>query len=240
MTEELDRPQTVDDLYFDRGNPVAPWRPVMQGDVFRGALVAGLPDDYEFTMITTHPCSMRAGPALKSRLQGVPVRRRSSPVALDQWISGFIRILPLPKLDTSERFHAAQLDEAGIIARDQLRLDRRVATLSDTGILLLQQRVVVNLTRVVLKLATLDDQCRHVLEEAELLEQWNETRAAPLVQGGAQLQTVLDSAARDFDAVLSSPSDRPLRARLLAVEERAGVRKAVRAAMRASPPASPG
>ena len=68
------------------------------------------------------------------------------------------------------------------------------------------------------------------LEEAALLEEWNETLAPPQIERGANQGTVLAEEARRFDELLSSPpggGSAPLRAGLGSVAELASVRRIV-------------
>lgn len=225
--EPLDRPESADDLYLDRGDPTEPWRPIMQGDVFTGVVIPHA-RDHEAIQITTHPCTMRGAQGrLKPVLQAAPVVNYQQ-VPLENWRTGHLRVLPLPDLQGADSApRAALFDQVGLFLTDELDLDRRLACLSDEGILLLQQRFVCCLTRVNLKLSTLDVASRHVLEEAELLEEWNETLARPRVGDGEDLASVLEDEAAEFDALLSA-GDPQLRLGLLDPATRAQVRRAVR------------
>ena len=227
---QLDHPPDVDDLYFDRGEPVEPWRPVMPGDVFAGIALPGL-EAHEFLVVITHPCSMRTKHgALVPRLQAVAVRPHQK-VAASQWPSGFLRVMPLPHLvPNSDEFYAAYLNEIGTVKSEELDLANRRACLSDLGVLLLQQRFIANLARVTVKRSTLEAESAHVFAEAELLEEWLTALAKRRVEAGEDLHAALADESRCFDEFLSS-ADRepPLRAQLLDSSTRASVRRAVRA-----------
>ena len=119
------------------------------------------------------------------------------------------------------------LEQVGLIRTDDLDVNQRLACLSDDGILLLQQRFVFCLTRAKISLPTLDKASRHVLEEAELLEQWNDALAQQRVEGGEALDTVLNDEAARFNDFLSQ-GDPALRTSLTSASGRAAVRRTVR------------
>lgn len=228
---QLDHPPAdIDDLYFDRGDPVDPWRPVMPGDVFAGVGLPGL-EPHEFLVVITHPCSMRGKHgALVPRLQAVVVRPHQK-VAAGQWANGFLRVMPLPGLvPGSDAFYAAYLNEIGTVKSEELDLANRRASLSDLGVLLLQQRFIANLARVSVKRSTLEAESAHVFAEAELLEEWLTELAKRRSEAGEDLHAALADESRCFDEFLSS-TDRepPLRVQLLDSATRASVRRAVRA-----------
>lgn len=202
MANELDRPDDVDQLYLERGDPVAPWRPVLTGDVFRGPPVPGL-DPAELTMIVAHPCTMREDRGrLRERLQAVPVRPYQE-VPLDAWGTGYLKVFPLPEV-WDGRSVAARLDEFGMVRTEQLDLDARVACLSEEGIRLLLQRFFACFARVTVGLSTLGTALLGPLTEAELLEDWNEALARQRVESGADRNDALTEEASEFDAVLST------------------------------------
>jgi hypothetical protein len=224
----LDTPSSEDALYLDRGHPVDPWRPIMQGDVFEQVQIPGLAD-HERIMLVSHPCSMRgADGALKPKLQAVPVDPHQA-VPLDRWAIGYLRVLPLPDLLEDGSHHAARLTEFGMVDTAALDLDSRIACLSERGILLLQQRFVASLTRVAVDLPTLDGASRSVLIEAELLEDWNIGLAQPAVVADEDRSAVLAREAREFDRFMSTPADAPPRRELSSEAGRADVRRRVRA-----------
>lgn len=65
--------------YLAVGDIVEDARPINQGDVYRGITLPGFPaGDHHIVILTTHPCSLRAGARLKPRLQAAPVRRGTS------------------------------------------------------------------------------------------------------------------------------------------------------------------
>ncbi len=197
----------------------------MQGDVFEGVAIPNA-REHRAILLMTHPCTMRgAAGQLKPVLQAAPLVEYQA-VPLDQWATGHLRVFPLPDLDDGAPC-AALLEQVGLFRTEELDINRRIATLSEDGILLLQQRFVMCLTRARISLPRLDEASRHVLEEAELLEAWNETLAQPRVNAGEDRDTVLNEEAEQFDAFLRT-GDPELRSGLKAAAGRAAVRRAVR------------
>jgi hypothetical protein len=79
-------------------------------------------------------------------------------------------VFPLPELLPEPC--AAQLLELDSATREELHAAQRVATLSDYGVYVLQQRFVFCIARVVVGLDRLEEVSGHVLAEAELEEEW--------------------------------------------------------------------
>ena len=103
MEDPLDRPQDAESVYIERGEPVPPWRPVMQGDVFAGITIPNA-REHGAVLLVTHPCTMRgAAGALKPILQAAPVVSYQD-VPLDGWRSGHFRVLPLPELRNDQPY----------------------------------------------------------------------------------------------------------------------------------------
>lgn len=237
MSTTLDCPSSPDDLYFARGHEVDSFRPHMQGDVFRDVLIPGVEDEDardRLAIVVTHPCSMRRGARLVSHVHVVRVRFQSQTIPLDRWASGYFRLMPLPALfpDQADGLHVACFEELGRIATDQLRLDRRVACLSDEGIILLQQRLVHYMTRVIVTKRQLLDHVQHLFDEAELQEEW--TRALLGDRPEGEVLRRLESEVARFDDFLSEdrPGGNSLRDDMKNPENRAAVRRAVRAEIR--------
>lgn len=204
MEIPLGQPRTDDEIYLARDGDVAPYRPVFQGDVFQ-ARIRNVDVDHDLAMIISHPCSMREGPRLRRSMVMSPVVPYQR-VPLDDWSTGYFRVFPLPNLIGGEEY-AARLDEVGMVLSERLTPDRRVACLSETGVLLLQQRHVFADTRAVVKLSTLEEASHSVLAEAELLEDWNETLVHRRVDAGQILDEALATEAYEFDSFLGDPSD---------------------------------
>ncbi len=197
-------------------------RPVLPGDVFSDVEIGGL-GALDLVIVMSHPCTMRAGAKLKPRLQAAQVRRDNQAIDLDDWAEGHFRVMPLPELDSSTAHCSAVLSEIGLVQSAELKLDQRKACMSESGIYLLQQRQVFCQTRARIGLDTLADASQHVLEEADLLEEWSEKLASD--DSGDALAV----AAEEFDLFLKEPTAASLRSKLELPHERPGVRRAVRA-----------
>jgi hypothetical protein len=233
LPDDLDCPESSDELYIARGDEVEAWRPVMTGDVFRDLPVPGV-EASPFSMIVSHPCSMRRGAALAERLQAMPVIEYQQ-VSFNQWAQGFVRFLPLPDFPSSGAHHAVNLNEVGMVSSSALMLDRRVACLSERAIALLLQRTFKNQSRVVVSLGRIEEAFGGMMEEIALWEEWNEEIAGARVDNGANLDATLEEEAAAFEGFLASSAEgttSSLRDRLKLVSERTAVRRAVRHEMR--------
>ncbi len=220
---DLDRPDSDESLYETYGlEEDDPLRPVFQGDVFTGITLAGYESSHhDAVMLVGHPCSLREGADLRSRLQAVAVRPHQR-VPPEAWPTGYKQCLPLPALGGGKS-KAALVREIGIVTRDQLMDARRVATLSKRGILLLQQRLVWTLARTVVRLDTFEEHNAPQLIELELLEHWNEQlcdKCAP-----AELAVALEKAAKAFERYMHEGGWREM---LEQPARRADVRRAAR------------
>lgn len=199
MTElPLTAPRGVDELYLARHDEVCPARPLMPGDV-----LAGLCGSH--AMIVAHPCSMRgSGGRLRARVAVAPVSAYER-LPLSAWPSGHYNVFPLPELLREPC--AAKLLELASATREELQAAKRVATLSDYGVYVLQQRFVFCMTRVVVGLDRLEEVSGHVLAEAELEEEWvdeltDDDDPSAMSEERAAFQTFLDG---DLRASLQQP-----------------------------------
>lgn len=230
MAVELDSPGSVDALYLERDEPIEPWRPIMTGDVFAGPQVPGCAE-HELVMVLAHPCSLRQGVTLVERVQSLPVGRHAA-IALQAW-KGHYRVMPLPELRGQDSGpYAARLTEFGMVAGDELDLDRRLCCLTELGIVLLQQRFFHNQSRVKVGRDRLFEASAPVFTEVELWTQWNEQLAEPRVEAGEDRAAVLADEAQAFDTLLRSehPEATDLRAALKVARLRSDVRRRVLAA----------
>jgi hypothetical protein len=185
-------------------------------------------------MVLSHPCAMRAGPRLRPRVIIAPVSEHQN-IPLADWSTGHFRFMPLPALEPERpnQAYAAKLEEPTTIDSHSLPLDDRLASLSDRGIVLLQQRYIHNHSRASIPLGLLHEVSAAVLEELELQESWNLALVAPLVEDGGDFQTLLEQEAEVFDQLLlTTPKDaRSLRVLLQTPSERAYVRRVVNGAI---------
>lgn len=230
MAVELDSPSSVEALYLERDEPTEPWRPIMTGDVFAGPQVPGCAE-HELVMVLAHPCSLRQGVTLVERVQSLPVVPHQA-IPLEAW-KGHYRVMPLPELrGEGSGPYAARLMEFGMVARDDLDLDRRLCCLTELGVVLLQQRFFHNQSRVKVGRDRLFEASAPVFTEVELWTQWNEQLAEPRVEAGEDRAGVLADAAQAFDTLLRSqhPEATDLRAALKVARLHSDVRRRVLAA----------
>jgi hypothetical protein len=219
---DLDGPDSNEHLYETFGSEEDdPLRPVFQGDVFNGITLSGYDSgDHDVVILVGHPCSLRKGAPLRKRLQAAAVKTHTS-VAPAEWRTGHKQVFPLPALD-GVKATAGNLREIGVVTRDQVETASRVATLTDRGILLLQQRMVWTLARTVVRLDTFAEFNAPQLIERELLEYWNEQlceKCSP-----ADLNDALAGAAQQFEDYMLEDDRRKL---LEQPDRRAEVRRAV-------------
>lgn len=215
---ELESPASADELYLYRGDEVPPTRPMFQGDVFDDVQIPGFDDGPGLAMVITHACTMREGPALRTRLVVARVVP-SNAIALP-WTGNF-RTMPLPALipGAAPGHWALNFEDLGAVPSKDLDLTKRVACLDDRGIVLLQQRHAHHLTRYVVETEVLYEQSANVLAEAELLEAW--LSAAPDDVGEGYDERAAQEAT-EFDAFVG-----PLRDDLKDPSRRASVRRSV-------------
>lgn len=240
MPRELETPRDVDEIYLARGREVQPYRPMMTGDVFAGVTIPGVDDEGEgLAIITTHPCSMRRE---QGRLQEKLTMAKVSAAEefpLRAWPKMYPKRMPLPELkgEGDSHFYLADLEEAGRVRAADLAYERRIACLSDFGVVLMLQRLVFAFTREIVDSKTLMKIAEHVLEEARLLEEWNED-VIPNTGGPENLMERLRIEGATFDSLLSSRradeagNSYTLREDLQRPARRAAVRRAVREASR--------
>lgn len=198
---QLDQPADDDEIYSAREDEVVRGRPVMQGDVFVEIPLAGFDEPVDVALLA-HPCTMRgAGGELKPRILAARVSSHEY-VPPHRWPEGHFRFFPLPALRTdngADRHFAVAFEDISVVSPDDLGVTKRIACLSARGIYLLQQRFVSSLTRVVVPLNDLRQACEHVLEEADLQEEWVEALAPTheIEREVAAFTELMDSGLRD-------------------------------------------
>jgi hypothetical protein len=202
-----------DDEILDADPDALRFNAVMTGDVFVEVATAGSPQPAT-VMVAGHPCTIRGHDgALQPRIacvrvvsfQAVPYRR---------WPTGFFNHFPLPAaagVDTP----AADLQEWVTVDNAELRRERRRLTLTEWGVIVMQQRLIHCLTRFVAPPNALEDAARPVLREAELERDWVE---------GLEGTTSLDQRLTDFNKFMGE-ADR--RARLRDRAKESAVRREV-------------
>jgi hypothetical protein len=197
---ELDCPASEDEIFESVAPDCDDLRPICQGDIFEGISLPGFHDGHhDHAVLVGHPCSLRAGAKLKPYLQAAAIRGYGD-VPLEKWGTSHLRVFPLPGMDLGVDHPAAILSEAGTVKPEEITLDKRVATLSPHGILLLQQRIVWTAAHTIVKLSTLKDFNGPVLTELELLEFWNEELCGHL-EGEDRATALLDTAEQFEDFI---------------------------------------
>ncbi|MGI8434106.1 MAG: hypothetical protein ACR2LE_05135 [Nocardioidaceae bacterium] len=144
--------QIEPDSLYDERVEISRARPLLQGDVFDGVVLPGFGEEPRKVQIVAHPCSMRAGATLTPRVTVAPIDPHRE-VTGKGW-DGPPRLMPLPDLVDGENFATKFIDVTACPA-ELLTRDRRIATLSNRGIYVLQQRLVKHYTRVEMSLELL-------------------------------------------------------------------------------------
>lgn len=189
-------PDPPESIYRYRGgatDPVPYARPLFQGDIFPNVTIPGVSAS-PFSIVISHPCTMRQGPALRGHLLLAAVR--TTDTGFVRLCEKNFRVAGLPQLDGGSDYIAC-FEEVGRVASGALSLGARSACLSDYGLAYLQQRQIYFLTRYEVEVDALDEQNAPLHLEAELLEEWREGAFEGLsTQQVQQHEQVVD---REFD-----------------------------------------
>lgn len=169
--------ETPDDLYVARGREVNRLRPLFTGDVVADVVIPGVQDG-GMGVVVAHPCSMRGKDAQLEPRVLVAAVAECGKIGRTAWASGHFGLMPLPDLVEAGKLWVARLDDIGKAETEQLTAGIRLACLSPFGVNLLQQRFIWRLTRHEVPTYQLQEVSAHVFEEADLLEEWNETVCA--------------------------------------------------------------
>lgn len=223
----------VTSIYLARGDEVDLFRPLLTGDIFSDTEIPGVDTETGLAMVLDHPCSMRRGVILTGHLVMARVISRPDLPRPAKWPTDRLwDLFPLPELDSSAERRAAALDQIGRVPSASLDLSRRVACLSDQGIVLLIQRQIHRLSRFVAPLPDLYEVCAPVLTEADLLSEWNAALVPHRQKAtGAAMAEAIAAETDQFEAFLAS--DEPsLRERLKTDHLRSVVRRATRLEIR--------
>lgn len=204
MPTQLAAPGSIEEIYLGRDGDLEPFRPILTGDVFRDITIPGVGIDHVFAAVVSHPCNMRgAAGQLLERIEMCPVTTYQD-IPLDQWPDGHFKVFPLPSFGSGFKAAAVRFEETGMVPKGELQLGRRVASLTERGTLILLQRLIFRKSRADVALATLERACAHVLAEAELLEEWNETIVSRRAEIGEDLEDALAEEAQRFDEFLGT------------------------------------
>lgn len=194
-------------LYDERGH-VSWSRPLLQGDVFNDIVLPGFGDEPKMVQIVNHPCAMRKGPDLLPRVTVAPVEPHVLVTGEAGW-AGHLRVMPLAELLDGNPYASKFVDVTSTPA-GLLTLERRIASLSNKGIYVLQQRLVMHYTRIDIGLDLLHKESAPVLEEAHEQWDWIETVLSEDEQADS---AAIEFEAKEFDAWLSA-GDPPRRSLL--------------------------
>lgn len=163
--------QIESDALYDERIDVSRARPLLQGDVFDQVVLPGFGEETRKVQIVAHPCAMRTGADLTPRITVAPVEPHE--LVKGRGWEGNPRVMPLADLVQGEHFATKFVDVTACPA-ELLTRERRIATLSNQGIYVLQQRLIKHYTRTEMALEVLRRESAPVLTEAELLWSWLE------------------------------------------------------------------
>lgn len=171
MSETLIEP-VGDDEILDADPDALQFSAIMTGDVFVSVSVAG--DKAPITvMLAGHPCSIRqARGQLRPRLPCVRIVDYQH-VPYRKWPTGHFNAFPISS-DVGLGAVGADLQEWVTVDSAELTRERRKLTLTERGFVVLHQRIVCSLTRVVVDPLRIEEAAHHVLREAELERDWVE------------------------------------------------------------------
>lgn len=188
---------------------------VMTGDVFQSVPVE---DTTTTIMIVGHPCTIRGADArLLPRIPCVRVVERQW-VPYRRWTSGHWNHFPIAGAAGLGDVAASLLDWVTVNGAELAR-ERRQLTLTEFGIVVLQQRLIHSLTRFAPPRLDLEESMRHVLREAELERDWvsaldDEGDLAVLIGEFNAFMSAADRRERLKDRAMESAVRRELNAEL--------------------------
>jgi hypothetical protein len=203
-----------DDEILDADREALRFSAIMTGDVFQSVSLGGKPDPIT-VMVAGHPCTIRgAHGALRPRVVCVRVFDYQH-VPYRIWPTGHRNVFPIAA-SVGLGSVAADLQEWVTVDSTELRRADRKLTLTERGFVVLHQRVVASLTRVIVDPVEIERAAHHVLREAELERDWVEE-----LDGTKPIEDLV----ADFAAFMDGNGRRD---RLKAPELESAVRKEVR------------
>lgn len=221
MADDLDKPETDDDLYLARGEEVPRARPLMTGDVVTGLAIPGVSEEPAVGMAVTHPCSMRVDGVHLIPKVHVALVDPSEPLA---WKTCPRSRMPLPELRPAE-FYVVRFDLVGMVDSEALEAADRIACLAIRGVNILQQRLIWYFTRLVAPTGHLNELFTSVFEETDMQEEW--------VDRAVEADVAPDVAANDFhEWIRDDDGGKRRQDRLRDPQSRAPVRRALEAELR--------
>lgn len=172
MADKLEIPESPEELVLAIADDVNPNRPLYSGDVFTGVRLPVLGPEPLTVVVVSHPCAVRAGARLRDHLHVAPLVGHSE-FGRQMW-TGNYRLMALDTLAAVVGLTnpVVRLDLMTLVATSSLDLDRRVACLDRRGVNILRQRLVYQLTRVVVAVWQFDAEASGAHEEVDLLESW--------------------------------------------------------------------
>lgn len=224
MSEDLDAPTRPELIYAFQLQVPLYW-PLMQGDVFTDVALPGVGSTTGLVQVVMHPCSMRKGAGLSERITVAPISTHST-INANTW-KRYARIMPLPDLREDGHDYATEMVDISSVAATELCLQNRVASLSNLGIQILQQRIIYFHTRLKVDLPTLQEQSAPILTEAELQADWVETALDNKAESDLD-DVIAKSGIEQFHAWLDE-GNRERRGRLQRSTEHADLRREARA-----------
>lgn len=208
--------------YLERagaGDPVDPYLPLFQGDVFVGVPLDGVPLSdspqgkpagdppvlQEAVMLIGHPCSMVAGSVPLTHQEVVRVRPTPS-LRYDKYDTERFAEFPLPFLDqaNSDLHYSACLRERALVPTELLDMDKRVAVLDLLGVVALQQRITHESSRVKIAESLLREATKPRFDENQHAREWNTRVLGKYDLSGAELTKALAEEAAAYDAAIST------------------------------------
>lgn len=165
-------------MYRARGDEVSESRPTFTGDVFEDVPhVFGETGSRITALVLQHPCALRVdGVNLVPRLLVAEVRE-SSLIPFGEW-KGRYKLMPLPELSKEHGHFAAHLHQPYLVEAEALQPSNRIACMSQVGVNLLLQRWVHHNSRVIVPTFDYQVVTAAQFEEADLIEEWCDDRAA--------------------------------------------------------------
>ena len=213
MADSLEPLLSVEDLFDGQGSvgsegSVPTWLPHHQGDVFSGVEMPGVDStDDNYAMLFMHPCTMRAGAALRPAVTVIRVLRHPSRRLLDRaqdWQANY-KVMPLPDmLGNGSETYFADFMSLGTVASEVLDRSRRVARLSLSGRTQFQQRIIYHITRLAPSTDRLEEVTSDVEDELSLQEEWVARAISGLESPSNEDLSIAEAS---FEEYLSSPTD---------------------------------
>lgn len=169
-----------------------PNRPLSQGDVVDGALVAGrakLIDGQRHAKVTSErvlvvssSCGMRkSAGAINDLIQVAPIKRLESLARgwTEPW-DGWLHVLPLPGITDADEGapQGADLSRIGVCGSDQLAMENRIASVTLHGLTALKSRVATYFVRAPVPTNVLEVGSLKEWHEVDLWELWTERTGA--------------------------------------------------------------